>query len=93
MTKAELIAQVAQDSGLSKINAQKAIDSLVTIVVKTLKSEDRLLLHGLGVFEVVKRPKRHGRNPRTGEPMVIKAHETVKFKPAKQLKDSLNNEK
>jgi DNA-binding protein HU-beta len=50
-------------------------------------------LFGLGVFEVVKRPRRKGRNPRTGETLVIKAHKVVRFRPAKSLKDSVNSVK
>jgi DNA-binding protein HU-beta len=93
MTKAELITQVASDTGLTKADAQKAVTSLINSVVKALRKDGRLPLYGLGVFEVVKRPKRKGRNPRTGEPLTIKAHKAIKFKPAKQLKDSVNNGK
>ncbi|MDR2140648.1 MAG: HU family DNA-binding protein [Deltaproteobacteria bacterium] len=93
MTKAELTSIIAQETGLTKADAQKAVTSLVSTVLKTLKKEGRLALYGLGVFETVKRPKRRGRNPRTGEPLTIKAHKAIKFKPAKQLKESLNNGK
>lgn len=90
MTKAELIAQVAADTGLTKVDSQKVLDSILTSVIKTLKKEGRFALYGLGVFEVVKRGKRKGRNPRTGEPVTIKAHKAVKFKAAKPLKDTIN---
>ncbi|MDR2422429.1 MAG: HU family DNA-binding protein [Deltaproteobacteria bacterium] len=93
MTKAELISQIALDAGLTKANAQKAVTSLVTVVLKTLKKDGRLPIYGLGVFEVVKKPKRQGRNPRTGEPLTVKAHKAVKFKPSKVLKESVNNGK
>ncbi|MDR1607160.1 MAG: HU family DNA-binding protein [Deltaproteobacteria bacterium] len=93
MTKAELITLISQETGLTKSNAQKAISCLIATVVKTLKKDTRFPLFGLGVFSVVKRPKRKGRNPRTGEPLTIKAHKAVRFKPAKQLKDSVNNGK
>ena len=90
MTKAELIAQVAADTGLTKAASQQALDTLVTIVTKTLKKGGRFAISGLGVFEVTKRAKRKGRNPRTGEPVTIKAHKAVKFKSAKALKDTVN---
>jgi DNA-binding protein HU-beta len=93
MTKAELITQVAKESELSKVEAQKALESVIAIVVKSLKKDARFPVYGLGVFEVVKRPKRKGRNPRTGEPLTIKAHKAVKFKAAKVLKDAVNNGK
>ncbi|MDR1487065.1 MAG: HU family DNA-binding protein [Deltaproteobacteria bacterium] len=93
MTKAELISQVAKDSELTKAQAQKALESVISSVVKALKKDSRFPIFGLGVFQVVKRPKRKGRNPRSGEPLTIKAHKAVKFKPAKVLKDAVNNGK
>jgi DNA-binding protein HU-beta len=87
MTKAELIAQVAAESGLTKTAAASVLEALLTAVTKTLKKEGRFVLSGLGTFEVVKRAKRTARNPRTGEPVVIKAHKAVKFRAAKPLKD------
>jgi len=54
-----------------------------------LKKEGRFALAGLGTFEVVKRAKRKGRNPRTGEPVTIKAHKAVRFRPSKTLKDAV----
>ncbi|MDR1396064.1 MAG: HU family DNA-binding protein [Deltaproteobacteria bacterium] len=93
MTKAELISQVALDTGLSKIDCQKAVTSLISTVVKTLKKEGRLPVYGLGVFQVIKRAKRQGRNPRTGDPITVKAHKAIKFKPSKQVKGLINSAK
>ncbi|MDR2443359.1 MAG: HU family DNA-binding protein [Deltaproteobacteria bacterium] len=93
MTKAELITQIAQDSELTKVQAQKALESVIGSVFKALKKDTRLPIFGLGVFEVVKRPKRKGRNPRTGEPLVIKSHKVVRFRPAKALKEAVNSTK
>lgn len=90
MTKAELTAQVAAETGLTKVASQQVLDALVSSIVKTLKKEGRFAISGLGIFEVTKRAKRKGRNPRTGEPVVIKAHKAVKFKAAKALKDTIN---
>ncbi|MDR3203794.1 MAG: HU family DNA-binding protein, partial [Deltaproteobacteria bacterium] len=67
MTKAELVTQIASDCELTKIQAQKALDSVITTLIATLKKDNRIPIFGLGVFEVVKRPKRKGRNPRSGE--------------------------
>ncbi|MDR1049604.1 MAG: HU family DNA-binding protein [Deltaproteobacteria bacterium] len=91
MTKAELISQVAKESEITKVQAQKALESVISNVVKTLKKDGRFPIFGLGVFQVVKRPKRKGRNPRSGETLVIKAHKAVKFKPAKVLKEAVNS--
>ncbi|MDR3134527.1 MAG: HU family DNA-binding protein [Deltaproteobacteria bacterium] len=93
MTKAELIAQIAQEGEISKSVAQNALESVISSIATALKKDGRVLVYGLGVFEVVKRPKRKGRNPRSGETLIIKAHKAVKFKPAKVLKDSVNNGK
>ena len=90
MTKAELIAQVTTETGLTKAASQQILDTLVTVVTKMLRTEGRFALAGLGVFEVSKRAKRTGRNPRTGEPVTIKAHKAVKFKAAKALKNTVN---
>jgi DNA-binding protein HU-beta len=90
MTKAELIAQVAEETGLTKAAAKGVIEATLGHITKVIKKEGRFALVGLGVFEVVKRKKRKGRNPRTNEPMTIKAYKTVKFRAAKALKDSVN---
>ena len=90
MTKSELIAQVAQEAGISPAESKKALESVLSQLTKSLKKEGRIAFFGLGVFEVVKRKKRQGRNPRTNEPVIIKAHKSVRFKPAKSLKDAVN---
>lgn len=90
MTKADMINQVATDTGLTKAASKKVIDVILQHVVKTLKKKGRVTLYGFGIFEVVKRKKRMARNPRTNEPVPIKAHKAIKFKSAKALKEMLN---
>ncbi len=87
MTKAELIAQVAGEAQIRKVDAEKAINSFVRIVSETLKGKGRLALAGFGTFVVAQRKAREGRNPQTGKPIKIPATRVVKFKPGKQLKD------
>jgi DNA-binding protein HU-beta len=87
MTKAELIAQVAGEAQIRKVDAEKAVNSLIRIVSETLKSTGRLALAGFGTFVVAARKAREGRNPQTGKPIKIPATKVVKFKPGKQLKD------
>jgi DNA-binding protein HU-beta len=87
MTKAELIAQVAGEAQIRKVDAEKAINSLIRIVSATLKKKGRLALAGFGTFAVAQRKAREGRNPQTGTPIKIPATRVVKFKPGKQLKD------
>ena len=79
MNKTQLIDAIAKDSGLSRADSARAIDSLVTTVQKTLKKGDDVALTGFGKFSVVKRGARTGRNPQTGQPMKIKASKTPKF--------------
>lgn len=87
MYKAELIASVAKKSGLSQVSVRAVMEILTDTMATTLKREKKIALSGLGIFEVVKRKKRIGRNPRTGQVIPVKAHRAVKFKPAKTLKD------
>jgi DNA-binding protein HU-beta len=89
MTKAELIAQVAGEAQVKKVDAEKAINSLIRIVSGALKAQGRLALAGFGTFMVTERKAREGRNPQTGSPIKIPATKVVKFKPGKQLKDSV----
>ena len=90
MTKAELIAEVAEETGMTKTAAKQALNSILNHVTRSLKKEGRFAFYGLGVFEVVKRKKKMGRNPRTNEPVPIKPCRAVKFKISKSLKLSLN---
>ncbi len=89
MTKAELIAHVATDAKIKKADAEKAINSLIKAISKTLKSKGRLALAGFGTFAVTARKAREGRNPQTGKPIKIPATKVVKFKPGKSLKESV----
>ena len=89
MNKAELIAQLAEDAGITKTQANAALDSFVDTVTKTLKKGDKVTLVGFGTFSVSKRAARTGRNPQTGEAIKIKASNAVKFKAGKKLKESV----
>lgn len=89
MTKAELIAEIAKKSKLSKADAERALNSFIDATKKTLKKEGKLVLAGLGSFVVSKRKARKGRNPQTGEPITIKASKVVRFRAGKALKGSL----
>jgi len=90
MTKAELIEKMASDSGITKVAAGDALDSLFTNVTKALKKKNgKVTLVGFGTFEKVRRKARKGRNPQTGEAIKIKASNSVKFKPGKKLKEAV----
>ena len=90
MNKQELIGQVADVSGLGKGDASKAVEAVFDTITASLKRGDEVRLVGFGTFSVTKRKASTGRNPRTGEPMTIKASSQPKFKAGKGLKDSVN---
>ncbi len=91
MTKVELIEKMAKDSDVSKAAAQKAMESFVDGVKKTLKKGGKVTLVGFGTFSVSKRAAHKGRNPRTGAEIKIKASKTPKFKAGKAFKESIES--
>ena len=85
MNKAELCAKMADDAGITKTQANAAVDSFVEAVTKTLKSGNKVTLVGFGTFSVSKRAARNGRNPQTGAVIKIKAKKVAKFRAGKEL--------
>ena len=90
MNKTELVAAVAEQAGLSRKDAEAAVKAFTDVVADALKNGDKIQLVGFGTFEVSERAAREGRNPATGESMVIKASKAPKFKAGKALKDLVN---
>ncbi len=89
MTKAELITAIANDAGITKVAATKALESYMGTVTKELKKNGKFGLVGFGSFSVVKRKARMGRNPQTGEEIKIKARKVIKFKPGMALTEKV----
>ena len=89
MTKAELVAEVAKEAGITKKQADAAIKAAVASISKALKKGERIAIPGLGIFTIKKRAARKGRNPRTGQVIQIPARKVVAFKAAKDLRDSI----
>ena len=85
MNKTELINAIAQESGLTKVDAKKALEATVKSVTDALAAGDRISLVGFGTFSVSKRAARNGRNPQTGAVIKIKAKKVAKFKAGKEL--------
>lgn len=85
MNKAELVSKIAEDAGITKVQAGAALDSFIEGVTKTLKSGNKLILVGFGTFSVSKRAARNGRNPATGATIKIKAKKVARFKASKEL--------
>jgi DNA-binding protein HU-beta len=90
MNKQELIGTVADNAGLSRGDAAKAVEAVFDTISTALKRGDEVRLVGFGTFTVSRRKASTGRNPRTGEPMSIKESTQPKFKAGKGLKDACN---
>ena len=90
MNKTELVAAMAEQTNLSKKDAEAALKAFIDVVTDELKKGEKVQLVGFGTFEVSERAAREGRNPQTGETMEIKASKTPKFKAGKALKDMMN---
>ena len=89
MNKADLVSKIADDAGLSKSQANDALDSITNAITKALKSGDKVTLVGFGTFSVSKRNARTGRNPQTGATIKIKAKKVARFKAGKELAGKL----
>ena len=90
MNKNDLIATVADNNGLTKADAAKAVDGVFDAIAGALKNGDEIRLVGFGSFSVVERVARQGRNPQTGAAIQIAASRQPKFKAGKALKDAVN---
>lgn len=85
MNKTEFIASVAEKAGLSKADAQKAVNAFADVVVEQLKAGEKITLIGFGTFAVQDKPERTGINPKTKEKIKIAARKVAKFKPGAAL--------
>ena len=90
MTKTDFINRFAEETTWTKKDSEFAINSAIKVISDFLVEGEKLTLVGLGTFEVVERAEREGRNPQTGQSIMIKACKMPKFKPAKALKDLVN---
>ena len=90
MNKTELIAEVALKAGLSKKDAEKAVNAAVDTITEALVNGDKVQLVGFGGFETKKREARMGRNPKTKEAIEIPASKVPAFVAGKDLKDAVN---
>ncbi|MCW2245627.1 DNA-binding protein HU-beta [Azospirillum fermentarium] len=92
MNQAELIETVATTAGIKKTEAAKVVQAVFEGISAALGRGEEVRLAGFGIFEVAERAEREGRNPRTGDVVKIAASKAPKFKPAKQLRDSVNGD-
>lgn len=90
MTKQDLVNFMAEETGLTKVDAGKALDAFQKGVTEGLKKEGKVTLTGFATYEVKQKAAREGRNPRTGETVKIPARKAVTIKAGSKLKDALN---
>jgi len=90
VNKTQLVSKVASVSGLTKTDAERAVEATFESISSTLKGGEEVRLVGFGTFAVINRAASMGRNPRTGEPLKIKASRLPKFRAGKQLKDAVS---
>mgnify|MGYP000440062224 FL=1 len=90
MNKTELVAAIAEKTGLTKKDAEGAVKAFTDTVAEQLKAGEKIQLVGFGTFEVAERAARTGKNPQTGEAIKIPASKAPKFKAGKALKDMVN---
>ncbi|SOB60742.1 HU, DNA-binding transcriptional regulator, alpha subunit [Pseudodesulfovibrio profundus] len=89
MTKAELVAKIAEKNGTSKAQAEASMNAILDIITDELAAGNKLTLTGFGTFSVSERKARTGRNPRTGDEIKIPATKVAQFKPGKVLKEAV----
>lgn len=90
MSKSELVTYIAEEAGLTKADAAKALEAMMNGVVEGLKESGKVALTGFATFTTKERAAREGRNPRTGETLKIAACTTVSIKAGSKLKDAVN---
>lgn len=85
MNKSQLVDAIASEAQITKVDAKKALEAFITVTGQSLKNGEKIALVGFGSFDVVAKPARTGRNPRTGEEIQIEAKNVVKFKAGAEL--------
>lgn len=90
MNKRDLVAKIANETNVTKEDAERVLNSMIKHVKEAVNRNDTVTLMDFGVFMLSKRAPREGRDPRTGEPIQIKAARVPKFKPGKGFKSSVS---
>ena len=90
MSKTDLVNYIAEEAGLTKADATRALDAMMSGVAEGLKESGKVTLTGFATFAVKERAAREGRNPKTGETLTIAACTTVGIKAGSKLKEAVN---
>ena len=91
MTKQDIAEKLAEELGVPKAKAGRALDSVMESIIATLKAGTKVNISGFGIFVAIQKASRTARNPKTGESIQVPAKMVAKFKPSKGLKESLNS--
>ena len=92
MTKADIVNQIADATGLTKTDTAAVVEGFLASVVTALRDGEPLEIRGFGTFKVVKRASRTGRNPKTGDVVKIPERPVPVFKPSRELRASVEEE-
>lgn len=90
MNKREFIESISASNQMTQVAARKALNTLLATMMETMKDGEKVTISGFGSFRVVAKAAQKGRNPQTGQPIVIPARRVVKFKPAKKLTEKMS---
>ena len=90
LTKAQIIEEISNKDGFTKKNSIEIVETLLDIIKSTLESGDDVLISGFGKFCVKEKKERRGRNPATGDDMMLSARKVVTFKCSSKLRDTIN---
>jgi DNA-binding protein HU-beta len=90
MRKAEIVNRIADETGLTKVKAEEAVDAILEVVKDGLRRGEWVFLRRFGSFQVREKRARVGRNPKTGEEAGIPARRVVRFKSGKYFKEAVN---
>jgi integration host factor subunit beta len=92
MTRAELVEDVARQSSLTRRQSEVIVDAVFSSILASLRRGDKIELRGFGSFRVRQRASRSGRNPKTGEGVIVPPRKVPAFKPGKELRELINRE-
>jgi integration host factor subunit beta len=90
MTKAELVDEIARKASLTRKHSEVIVDAVFSSIIEALQTGDKIELRGFGSFRVRNRASRTGRNPKTGEGVLVPAKKVPYFKPGKELRELIN---
>ena len=91
MTKADIVNQIQSKVGFSRQKTAEVVNDLFEIMKETLEKGEPIKISGFGSFEVRQKQSRRGRNPRTGDPIIIPKRKVLSFKPSQLLKKAINS--